>query len=260
MNLLSSAAFSLTVLSPAAFAASGADLVTTLDGPTSVMVYETGEYNVVVDNNGNRNASDVEVVIQLPETNTSPTVHVMGIVDAWSSACAPSGTTLVCDLGRIRKGKSKSVWFDLALPEADQVLSIDATASSSTQERNPGDESDSITPILDNYDVALTTPQALFNSHCTGQGLTSFYECALHPSSITSHSITLNTDGSVELGVPGYTGSWSQGAPDQLAFTYSYNGQVVADFEGFGVSSSCFEGLTLFPNSSWVSPYEVCLD
>jgi hypothetical protein len=29
--------------------------------------------------------------------------------------------------------------------------------------------------------------------------------------------------------------------------------------EGWGTAPMCFEGMTLFPNSSWVAPYEVCL-
>jgi hypothetical protein len=101
----------------------------------------------------------------------------------------------------------------------------------------------------------------LHNEHCTGTSLASFYECTLYPSSISSHDITLESDGTISFDgdPPDYTGAWSSSPDDQLSFTYSYDGTVVAEFEGYGVSSSCFEGLTTFPGSSYVAPYEVCV-
>ena len=46
---------------------------------------------------------------------------------------------------------------------------------------------------------------------------------------------------------------------DRLALAYSFNGQLVAGFHGYGVGGDCFEGITLFPGSSYNSAYSVCL-
>ena len=55
--------------------------------------------------------------VDLPTTNTSPTIHVMGEVDGIDSACNLVGTQLQCSLGRIRKNQSASITFDLELFE-----------------------------------------------------------------------------------------------------------------------------------------------
>lgn len=237
------------------------DLSTTLSGPTSTDVYDTGRYRVTVSNVGNKNANGSAVVVQLPETNTSPTVHVMGVLGATKSNCTPVGTTLECTLGRVRKGKSKTVWFDLDLPESSDLLTLEATASTSG-DSNPGNDDDTYTPVLDNFSVSFTAPLALTNEHCTGTALTSFFECTLYPSSISSHATTLNADGSIAFAgnPPGYTGSWSASTSgDYLAFEYRLNGTVVADFEGWGVGADCWEGVTVFPQSApYVAPYSVC--
>ena len=96
--------------------------------------------------------------------------------------------------------------------------------------------------------------------HCTGQGLTAFYECSLYPSSLSGHVVALAADGTLSFpNQQGYDGTWAQATSDSLEMTYTLNGQVVAEFSGSGVGGDCFEGLTTFPGSAWVSPYEVCL-
>ncbi len=121
-------ALGLFAFSSTAFAA--ADLVPTISGPTTaVYVGQTGRYTVKVSNTGNANTTNGSVVIDLPETNTSPTVYVMGTVVAKSSVCSQSGTTLTCNIGGIRRGKNVSVYVDLQLPESADPLVIDARVS-----------------------------------------------------------------------------------------------------------------------------------
>jgi hypothetical protein len=96
------------------------------------------------------------------------------------------------------------------------------------------------------------------NRHCTGTGLTAWYECTLFPSSISQHTAEFHADGTITFpGEPDFTGGWSQNGDDHLAFTYYELGTPVASFEGRGASASCFEGLTAF-DPPWVAPYEVC--
>ena len=53
---------------------------------------------------------------------------------------------------------------------------------------------------------------------------------------------------------------WNRTTPDSLVFTYVEQGVgVVAEFEGWGTSDNCFEGITTFPDSSYIAPYEVCI-
>lgn len=240
-------------------ALAAADLAVSLPAPAPAHVYESATYEVEVANVGNRNADDVTLTIALPETHTSPQVYVMGELGSIDGRCTQSGTELVCDLGRIRKNRSTTVSFDLELPQADEVLEIVADASTSSSESNLANNEASLAPSLLSYSTTVSAGDVAQVEHCTGQGLTSFYECVLSPSSISSHIVEL---GSGTLSFPGqdpgYGGTWSQPSADQLSMTYTYNGSPVAQFDGWGTSPGCFEGITTFPGSAWVSPYEVC--
>ncbi len=238
-------------------ASAGANLDTTMTLPSGMDVDAVETVSVKVKNTGNKHAQSVSLTIQLPETNTSPGVYVLGDLDSASASCAESGTTLVCDLGRIRKGKSSTVSFDIALPWSFDTLDFEATATAS----NASSDSDSDSAVVVYVDQVLSGTNDITNQHCTGIGLVAFYECTLFPSSISSHSATLESDGSVSFdGMAGYGGSWGQDDDDHLWFEYTYNGNIVAEFEGNGVGGDCFEGLTAFPGSTYVAPYEVCVD
>lgn len=223
-------------------------------------VYDTVEFEVVVSNLSNKRADDVELTIALPETNTSPTVHVMGTLGAIESRCTLVDTSLVCDLDRLRRNRSTTVTFELALPRAEQMIALMASVTTSDNDIAPGNDSDVEVPALLDYAVAVSPGDAAHNRHCTGQGLTSFFECMLFPSSLSTHDIEFLAGGELTIvGQPGYTGTWSQPTPETLQFSYETSGNVVAQFEGSGVSSDCFEGITTFPGSAYVAPYEVCL-
>ncbi len=249
----------LTLFASGAFAA--ADLDTTLALPGGADVYDTQVVEVTVANVGNRNANNTLLTIELPETNTSPTVHVMGIVGAIDSRCDQSGTLITCNLGKIRKNRSKTVDFEIVLPWSAGSLDFSTTASTSSSESNLSNNTDSGAGQVAYIDTPIAGPAVAVNRHCTGQGLEAFYECSLYPSSISSHSIVLEGDGSISFlpAQPGYTGSWAQNYDDSLWFEYSFNGSAVLDFVGNGVGGNCFEGLTIFAGSAWVAPYEVCL-
>ncbi len=238
------------------------DLTASISGPASTYVYATGRYTVTVANSGRTTASSSTVVVQLPLTNTSPQVYVMGTLGAKSATCSQVGNTLSCTLGSIRRGRSTSVWFDLALPESAEPLVLTATAATTTAEPTTSNNSASHTASLLNYAVSFSAPVTATNRHCTGTDLSSFFECECFPSSITEHDSTFNADGTVSFGPdidPGYGGTWSAPTADSLVVTYTYYGGIEAEFEGYGVSSSCWEGLTFFPGSAYMSVYEVCL-
>jgi hypothetical protein len=249
-------AVGLLALAAPAFAAS--DLVTTLTAP-SVRVYESGTWAVTVANDGPKTANSVVVSIELPQTHTSPTNGVMGLV-LDDGGCTLVDTTLTCDLGRIRKNRSVTRSFDLLLPEAAEDLYVTATASFSGTESNPADNVADVLVDPDNYDVPLTGPVLMEHSSCTGTDLTSFFECTCFPASIQSFEATYEDDGSIAIaGQPDYSGLWWQNDDQHLAFELYFGPDLVAWFDGYGTSASCFEGLTQFPGSTWVAPYESCV-
>jgi len=253
MKLLSLLA--LTAFATPAFA--GADLQVTITEPANVSVDERARWEVEVANVGNRTAKNYRLVIDLPETNTSPTVHILGDVTWQSNNCYVDGTQISCLLGRIRKNRSKTKAFDIALPYSSEPLTL--TAYITSPDDNPANDVDSVDATLNPYVVAVGAPQTYDHFHCTGQDLTSFYECELFPSSITSHETTFEVGGTISFPYQGgYTGTWSQPTTDTLVFDYSNASGVVAQFEGVGVDGGCFEGLVTFPTSSSVSPYQVC--
>lgn len=241
-------------------ALAASDLAVSIPTPAPMYVYDSGTIEVQVDNIGNRSAKNVELIIELPETNTSPQVFVMGDVSNIDSKCSLVDTELVCNLGKIGKNKSKTVTFDMELPQAAQSLDIVATASTTSNENTTGNNDASVTPPLLNYDVSVMDGDVATVEHCTGQGLVSFFECLTSPSSLSTHWVEF---GNGTLSFPGqdpsFGGTWSQPSTDSLEMTYTQNGTVVAQFLGYGTSPGCFEGLTVFPGSPWVSPYEVCI-
>ncbi len=90
--------------------------------------------------------------------------------------------------------------------------------------------------------------------------MTSYFECELFQSSISYHTVTLNDNGTVSIGEPGYSGTWYQPTPQQLYFNYTQNNVVILEFNGYAVSSTCFEGMTRFiPDNGYISPYKVCI-
>lgn len=251
---------SLLLLAAPALAAS--DIRVTIPAPAAQHVYDLTEYDVVVANIGNQSASSVVLTITLPATGTSPYVHVMGTLANVDSRCTKSGTKLTCNLGTLGKNKSAVVGFDIALPQASGPLSISAAATTTSNENSQANNSASDTPSLLNYEVSVSDGAQAHNRHCTGTGLTSFFECELYPSSLQSHDIMFHGDGTlsfVDAPEDGYSGVWWQDSPDSLSFTYLYGEEVVAEFHGYGTNPDCFEGITTFPGSAYNAPYEVCL-
>lgn len=239
-----------------------ADLDVDIASPSAIAVYDSNAIEIDIANVGNRRARNVELRVQLPQTGTSPTVWVLGEVDNIDSRCVLAGTELVCSLGNLRKNRSKTVTFDLTLPEAAKALDVTATVSTPSSENTLSNNDDTQTPVLLNYATTIDDGDVAHNRHCTGSpSLTSFFECELYPSSISAHDVEFHGDGTLSF-IPaqaGYTGEWAQSSSDSLSMTYYFNNAVVAEFEGYGSSPGCFEGVTTFATPGFVAPYEVCI-
>lgn len=248
----------IALIASNAFAANP-DVAATITPPATNTVYSATRWYVTVSNTGNQDAAGSKVVIQLPTTNTSPQVYVMGTVSAKSSSCTASGTKLTCSLGTIKRNKTSTVYFDIALPESSGTLDFSATASTTTAGNPTGNDTDTEVAVMSYYSPTTAGGVTVTNRHCTGTSLEAFFECELFPSSISSHSAVFNTDGSVSIPADGsYSGSWSISG-NELTFDYTQGSVVEAEFVGHGVDgTSCWEGLTTFPGSTYVAPYEVC--
>jgi hypothetical protein len=158
------------------------------------------------------------------------------------------------------------VAFSYSMPVSKNPITIHGVGSSATNELNPNNNLLQYTPSLKfpSFSIANHTVSGSIdaaNSHCTGQGLISYFECELFPSSISGHVATFNSDGTISFtDEPNYGGSWQQSntATQQMSFQYTENGSVIASFSGYGSIANCFDGMTTFPNSIYVSPYRVC--
>lgn len=253
----------IVLASPPALAANHPDLAVGITAPSGVYVYDSAAYTFTVNNLGRQNAAGVVLTIALPQTHTSPTVHVMGTLGTHDGRCTRSGTVLTCALGTIVKLTGTQVVVNIALPYSAGPIAFDASATTTTSgETNPGNNSASHTAILETYDVSVAPPRYATNRHCTGTNLTSFFECALYPSSISSFDSVLEFDTSVTLidAPPGYGGSWSMPETDHLIMELYDDEGPAATLDAWGVGGDCFEGLMTFEGGGpYVAPYEVCL-
>lgn len=250
----------LATLLAATPALAAANLRVTLPAPPPTLVYDDIDLGVVVANDGNKSAAAVVLTIDLPKTHTSPQTYIMGLLDSFDPRCTRAGARLTCNLGTVAKGQSTLVGVRIALPWAAETLTIAASATTSSPENTATDNAASVAPALLYHAAAIADGDLAVNRHCTGQGLTAFYECTLFPSSISAHDTIFHADGTITFpDEPGYGGSWTQTAPDHLSFVYTAGDEVIAEFAGRGVDPACFEGLVTFPDSAYVAPYEVCI-
>lgn len=240
-----------------------ADLTVNITGPAGVYVANPGTYQVLVANTGTKSAAGVMLTIALPRTHTSPVVHVLGTLGARDGRCTPSGTNLSCPLGSMPKNTSTVVTFTIALPQSSAPLVVGATVVTSSAELSTTNNNDSDTAHLLHPLTTVSAGQTAHVEHCTGTGLTSFFECVLYPSSISSHDFQVLSGGTLAfIGAPAsYWGTWSQSAGgDRLLLEYYDGTSNEATFDGYAVGNDCFEGVTVFhPTSPYVAPYRVCL-
>lgn len=238
------------------------DLSTSMTSPANDLVEGNSRYTITVRNVGNQRSATGTLTVQLPLTHTSPTVHVLGTVGALSNGCSRVGTTISCAVGRIQSGNRATFTFDYASRQSSDPVEFRVTVRTTGGENSLANNDLTHVDSRLNYAIPVAGPWANTSRHCTGRDLTSFLECELYPSSITSHPTTLLPTGEIDFGSPAinavYTGTWSQPSPDRLVFQYFDYGVLAADFDGYGVPGGCFEGLTVFPDSEFVSIYEVC--
>lgn len=247
----------LLSLASIAEAAPNVDLQVSMQAP-SVHVYESGTYSVRVTNAGNRHASGASLVIDLPQTFTSPQVYLMGTLGAFDNRCTRSGRRLTCALGTINRNTFKTVTFNLAMPYSTAPLVINAVASSTglAPELSPYNNQLGYTAQLALYPEVITSGNA-DNRVCAGTaGLSSFFECELFPSSISEFSSVLHPDNSVTVnGDP--IGSWWMIGNDTLHLEY-VDGGTIHVLDAKSVGGGCFEGVITF-TGGWVGLHEVCV-
>lgn len=257
-----------------AFAAASADVQVQMQAPSSVQISTATAYAVTVQNKGPSTATSVNLVIEFPLTDTSPTVAILGTVTESDTRCVIASNKITCAFGTLKKGKSASVSYAYTAPVSTKPLQMKATVSSAVSDNNPANNFSTIIPNLV-YPSRSILSANVVNSHCTGTNLTSYFECLLFPSSISSHITTLNADHTIEFSDPSYSGIWSQNtAKTSLSFSYYQSTTTgsgsttgsgttkVAEFNGYAINgSNCFDGLTtFFPEpSTYVSPYRVCI-
>jgi hypothetical protein len=248
-----------------AFAASSnSDLRVVLTAPSSVAINTPTVYTVEVKNFGPKTAEGTVLTVTLPLTNTSPTTAILGTVSGLSTGCSVVNKKIVCALGSLRNGRTVSVSYTYTAPVANKPLTMTAVGTVSNTDPIMGNNTSSVTPSFAYPSRVITgasTSLAILNSHCTGTALTSYFECMLFPSSIATHEVSFEPNGTISFTEVGYTGVWSQPSNYQLHFEYFDEFGKIAEFDGFATNgNNCFDGMTnFFPTSPYVSPYHVCV-
>lgn len=210
-----SALAALTFAVSAHAATRAPDVRTSILAPAGVLYGANARYTVQVSNAGNAPASSVVITVQLPRTNTSPTVHVLGDLGAVHPSCTRAGTTLRCTVTNLRAGRSASVYFDLAVPYSAAPVALSANAVAAN-DSNTSNNSAAQTLALTAPNVSVNPVRQTLIRHCTGTNLISFFECELYPSSLMEHESQLNVDGSItflNIGSSTYGGTWTQPRP-----------------------------------------------
>lgn len=238
------------------------DLRLTLAAPSGQKVYQSGTFTYTIKNIGKKTAMGAKVVITLPSTATSPQVYMMGTLNSYSTRCTRSGLVLTCPLGNLAKDAVTTIYVDVRPPYSAAPIVLSAVASTDTPEPNQTNNTINRTLTLGTWPIAMTFDAVITHSHCTGTTLSSYFECTMFPSSISSHSATFHADGTISF--PStygpYSGTWTlTPTENRLQFEYFESGNLVASFDGRGVGGNCVEGLVRFePNNGYVSPYRFC--
>ncbi len=241
------------------------DIRVQVSGPTTAMVNSPYQYTVNVRNIGGAKANGVTVMVDFPQTNTSPQVYILGQVSAIGNGCQLVSRRLQCSAGNLNPNAQRNFTFSFSYPVSTKTLEIKATGSStSTNEANPNNNIASVFPAI-NYPTNQITAANVTVSLCTGTNLSSYYECELFPSSQQHFTMRLESGGMItDLPDSNFTGTWTQiqttNQPfQQLQFTLS-DGYTSASFDGYASSTTCFEGKTTFlPTSNYNSQYKVCV-
>ena len=261
--------FVVTAFSAAsAFAAPPAPNLSVLpwQGSATPIVESPYQYTVRVQNIGNQTAQGVVVTVEFPLTNTSPTRYILGKlsgVSATQGTCSTATNKIVCSIGSIGNNQTRSVTFTFEFQVSATAPTLKATATTtSSNEINLANNTLSTTPLL-RYPNNVVTGGSYLVTSCTGRGMTSFYECEMTPGSTQSFLADLIPGGSLTIpAAPGYFGFWDQyGQPfnQTLHLKLDDGGGTTAEFNGFAVSGSCFEGLTTFPGqTTYNAAYRVC--
>lgn len=252
--------FALVALGAATAIASPqpADLRVQLVAPASVAPNSPYQYTVKVKNIGNSSAAGVVLSVAFPETNTSPQVFILGTLSGIPTGCSVINRKLQCTLGTVAKNVERIFTFNLALPVSTKVLEVKATATTTTtNEFNPLNNVASRIPGFTYAAHPLTSANVLV-SMCTGQGLTSFFECEQYTGSQQHIMLSLNGDQSVSYQGQ-IVGSWDQAASSHQLHMQLTSGST-ADFNGYSTGSTCFDGATVFtPVSLYGAQYRVCV-
>lgn len=236
------------------------DLSVSIGMPVPVYVYDYAAYDVAVSNLGNEKAADVDVIIELPATNT-PQVEVLGFVTDIDYRCTLVGTELHCNLGILPPG-TEHLTFQLGVPWSSQPLDVTATATTSSTEVTLANNTDALAGPLWYYAVEVQPGQYPVDGCLPVWPLvySSFFECTIAPGSPMNGLLEFDSGGNVWIpGVSGIIGAWWQPTAEQLVYTYDHGGITgVEQFEGWGVSSNCFEGFSSYSISGEAHPRRIC--
>lgn len=232
-----------------------ADMMVMVQGPATAETSNALQYYVVASNQGNRSARNVTATIELPPSAT--------FVQA-DNACSLSGTTLDCNLGRIRRNNSHTLSVELIAPPTAGTISLDATVSTSSRDSNNANDSTSFDTVIEEPVVVqpvvdIDPPERFVMRQCVGSNSLTWADCT--PGSLLTHEVTLDVNNVVQTNDPGATGTWNE--PDafhiELDF-FDLNNVPMSTFTGKAQTQYCFSGTTVFhQNTAYSGAWYGCI-
>ena len=240
-------------------AAREADLNVSLQGAAQMDINTSAQYSVTTRNEGTRRANSVVLDIVVPQSLN---------ISAYSNECALSASGLQCSLGNLRKGRSHTVSFNVDAGAQPGVANLVASGNTSTRESDLADNSAThVLTVIDPTPPPPPPPAAfpivsdtdLFLEMCTSlSGAIVWADCT--PGSLLTHTATLKTDNSIVTYDPGVWGTWQQVSSDQIEMNFfsTLDNSAMSTMTGSAVSSSCFEGTTVFHQGSGHGAWRGC--
>jgi uncharacterized repeat protein (TIGR01451 family) len=232
-----------------------ADMMVMVQGPATAETSDALQYYVVASNQGSRNAGNVTATIELPASAT--------FVQA-DNACSLSGTTLNCNLGRIRRNNNYTLSVELIAPSTAGTITLDASVSTTSRDNNPGNDSASLSTVIEEPVVVqpvvdIDPPELFVMRQCVGSNSLQWEDCT--PGSLIEHLVILDTNGVVQTNDPGASGTWNEPDPYHIELNfYDLNNTPMSTFTGKAQTQFCFSGTTVFhQNAAYSGAWYGCI-
>lgn len=234
------------------------DLAVSISVPITILVGNVVPFRFEVENLSNKQASNVQLSIDLP---------LPGIISQLDSRCAlqtGSNEIVICQLDRVKSRSPVEVEIDYIVQSATGETVLSAEVSSDSAEDNMDNNYQQVDlNIQGQPGIPLSAGDQVYLVHCTQSNITSVTECRDSEILVAVYRVTLQADGTVQF--PDFyphTVLWSQSQADisQVAVQYLLRGNSPTHSMTLSVIDEyCFAGtMTWVGYNGLLTAYELC--